>query len=1526
MIVNLKCLLQILLVGWCFLMVPVHGKGQVNNLFLEQLSVEDGLTQGTINSILADQNGFVWLATDSGINIYDGYSFRQLSGPDNSFIDSSIYFVEQDSFGFVWINVNEGVYRYQPSTNQYQLILASSQEVLDHFVVDVTEGMNSRNVSGNWVATSKTVSFYDHNNAELKVTVDLSQELPEKENIFQVIYHQQVLYIGTRVGVYAYHIKLDKWRKLPKVIANGKFDEVNTVEANKSYNLFVSKQHDLYMGTGDGVFSVNINNIKTYIQGRTSALEYTRVLKNTSVWQFLLADEQLYVASYSGLYAIDTEEKQGKRLFGISDFFDNSSDDKIISLAQDNSGVFWLGSESSGVYLWDPLRELIENYRHSKSNTASLSHSSVWAMLEADNNPKKFWVGTTNGLNLVDLKEKIIIQQVQTTQENSPLQNTPIYHILPYREEILLLSTTRGVFFYNTRLQQLVDLPFTEQVKAILAKDHYSIFLQEQRYLWLVYDEKTVILDLKTGQVDRLTELGKVVPLNKIFNFLGFLPDSHSMLFSTNDSLWRYNTKTKQTQLLYTHANVLGSEWVSFENWVIDKNNVFWISYPTKGLVGLAYPSFELKYFYNSENSIIDNNVYSLQTDSEGDVWFSSHKGLFLLNTDSQHIRNFTVIDGLPTLEFNGEAQLKLPDGKLVYGSMEGIIVFDPLALKRKYEQGKMNIYSTSIDVLSRQLNLPLLINQNADVLLRYDDVGIRFDFSTLSYADRKEVIYEYQLLGDNNVSYPPTTDNRITFPSLPSGHHVLTVRAKSPVTGEYSPVKHIDIQVSYAPWQSPSAYFAYLVIFLVVTFLWLHRRNLQKQELLTAHEEVKFRENRLQLALTGSSSEVWDWQANSNMMFGKRISQELGYIDFATSHTFAQHVALIHPDDKDQFLNNWQAFVEANNLDDTFTCTYRLQHADGQWLWYKDLGKIVTLDKDNKPCRITGSYTNITKTRAEEVRSQYYGEAFKQTNEWVLIVNHDFTEVTANQSLRNVFGLPEENFNYNDNFMGLDKRRWLFFQYLFPSLDEGEHWHGEELVRADSGEEFHVVVNINVGRNKTTNNLHYVCVFTDISAQKSAEKELRYLANYDHLTDLPNRSLLLERIKHAMQSSDRLNSSIALFFIDLDKFKQVNDSLGHDSGDLLLVEVTRRLSEILRVDDTIARIGGDEFVVLLENFSGVNQLGQVAQKIITAVEQPVLLQEYNVSIGASIGIALYPDDANDSSTLLRHADVAMYHAKQLGRNTFQFFTARMNIQATERLTKESNIKLAFSNDEFFNHYQPIMDSRTGKAVGFEMLMRWQSNQCVIAPAGFIDIAEEIGLIIPMTEAALERGLIDLKKWHRERPALYLSVNLSPQHFGKESLVPYIANLLKKYDLPAHLLKIEVTESALITEPEKAIKTMNELSSLGVILALDDFGTGFSSLSYLKKLPLDIIKIDRSFVSGISVEKTDEAIVDATIVLAERLNMHCIAEGVETRAQLDYLTQRSCYYIQGYLYSKPVDAKTIGDYLNANAIELKISS
>ena len=1494
----------------------------VKNLSLQQISVEDGLSQATVSSILASESGLVWLATENGLNYYDGYSIKQLPGPDNRFIDTSVYSVKQDKDGWLWINASDGLYRFQPKTNQYQLVYESN---LERYVADVVVGKDNTGQEGTWIATGKKIVFYSTDEQKLTTTLDLSKELLEQNNIFNIIYVNHMLYIGTRVGIFAYDIQTNLSKKLPNISIEKLKGNVSLSEANKIFALFLSQENDLYIGSNDGVYYLNTDNIREYIQGKATLLNYQQVIKDISVWQFLYVDNELYIASSKGLYKFNPTTKQTAFLFGFSDYFDDVPNNLIISIAQDSKGFFWLGSETSGVSLWDPSRELIRNYRYKKGANNSLSNAAVWTV-EQHESENSFWVGTSKGFNLVDNTNGTVETFLVSSNEKSQYSENHIYQIYNFKKDLQVLTTARGVKLYNTHLKQTINWPFNKEVTDILAEESYSYYLQDKRYLWLIGESRVTMIDLITGELDNLTAITKRLSVDKIYKFLGLLPNTQRMLFSTNDALWEYHLDSHEVTQLYKHPDVAESEWISFDDWLIDKNGVFWLSYPTKGLLGLDLTSHKLKYFYHSNNSIIDNNVYSLLTDDDGDLWFSTHKGLFVLDVDTQHIRQFTIFDGLPAMEFNEGAKSKLADGKLAYGSMGGVSVFDPNQLKNKMVDSNIEVFITGVKVTSRELDLPTFINPKDEVQLQYDDVGISFDFSTFSYADgKKNVLFEYELSGANKVKYPPTTENKITFSSLPSGQYVLSVRAKSPFTGGYSKAKKIKIRVSYAPLLSPLAYFIYILSFFTLLSVWVYNRNLQRKKLLIAHEEVKFRENRLQLALVGSNSEVWDWQSRDNLMFGKRIAQELGYVDLATSHSFSQHIELIHPEDRDNFLSRWREFIQKNNPEKTFSCTYRLQHTQGHWLWYKDLGKIVSVGKDKKPSRITGSYTNITQNRDEEVRSQYYGEAFKQTNDWVLIINHDFTQVTANQSLRTVFGWPDEDFEFTSNLLGLTRRRWQFFRQLLPSLAEGEHWRGEELVVTDSGQEFHVLVNINVGLNKTTKNLHYVCVFTDISAQKAAEKELRYLANYDHLTDLPNRSLLLERIKHAIDSAKRKNTSIALFFIDLDRFKQVNDSLGHDCGDLLLVEVTRRLSDLLRVDDTIARIGGDEFVVLLESFRSTSELGKIAQKVIACVEQPVVLLENKVSIGASVGIALYPNDADDCNSLLRHADVAMYHAKQLGRNTFQFFTPRMNQEASERLTKESNVKLAYGNKEFFNHYQPIIDAQTGKAVGFELLMRWQTDKGIVAPGAFIDIAEELGLIVPMTEEALDRGLEDLKRWHQLRPALYLSVNLSPKHFAKSNLVAYIKALLKTYNLPAHLLKIEVTESALLSEPEKAIKTMQALSRLGVILALDDFGTGFSSLSYLKRLPLDIIKIDRSFVSGIGVEKTDEAIVDATIVLAKRLNMHCIAEGVETKAQLEYLTVRNCNYIQGYLYSKPVDTKTISDYLIANTSEIKVN-
>ena len=429
------------------------------------------------------------------------------------------------------------------------------------------------------------------------------------------------------------------------------------------------------------------------------------------------------------------------------------------------------------------------------------------------------------------------------------------------------------------------------------------------------------------------------------------------------------------------------------------------------------------------------------------------------------------------------------------------------------------------------------------------------------------------------------------------------------------------------------------------------------------------------------------------------------------------------------------------------------------------------------------------------------------------------------------------------------------------------------------------------------------------------AEDELRYLANYDALTALPNRALLMDRIYHGIDQAKRDKRSLALCFIDLDKFKQINDSLGHDVGDLLLKEVAKRLTETLRESDTVARLGGDEFVILLEGYKNDDNISHVARKMLTVISEPMLLGTHTVGVSPSIGIAVYPEDAVNAAELLKHADVAMYHAKEAGRNNFQFFTAEMNEKAHMRLARETRLRKALHHDEFINYYQPIINSQTRQVVGAEVLLRWQSSEGIISPAEFIPLAEELRLIINMTQQALERAFIELKRWHDDGHSIYLSVNLSTQHLEQPALAEQTRALLQKYQLPACCLRYEVTESALMRDHESAIATMLALSELGVQLALDDFGTGYSSLKYLKELPIDGIKIDRSFVQDIGVDNSDETIIEAMLSMANSLGMYCVAEGVETEQQLAFFNRRGCYLIQGYLFAKPMPSADLTAFL-----------
>jgi diguanylate cyclase (GGDEF)-like protein len=406
----------------------------------------------------------------------------------------------------------------------------------------------------------------------------------------------------------------------------------------------------------------------------------------------------------------------------------------------------------------------------------------------------------------------------------------------------------------------------------------------------------------------------------------------------------------------------------------------------------------------------------------------------------------------------------------------------------------------------------------------------------------------------------------------------------------------------------------------------------------------------------------------------------------------------------------------------------------------------------------------------------------------------------------------------------------------------------------------------------------------------------------------LPNRSTFNQRLHHALVQAQRHTKPLAVLFIDLDRFKIINDTLGHDAGDRVLRQVARRFGECLRESDTVARLGGDEFVVLIEELPDPVHVTAIAQKILAAVAAPFVLEAQEFQITASIGISTYPDDSVDMQNLLKNADIAMYRAKEQGKNNYQFYSAQMNVHSVERLTLESALRRAVERHEFELHYQAKIDMESGRITGMEALVRWNPpDKPSVQPAQFITLAEETGLIVPIGDWVLKTACAHNKSWQdRGLPPLRMAVNLSARQFAHEKLLHDVARVLKETGLDPATLEFEITESMVMHNPEHAVKLLNELKAMGIHLSIDDFGTGYSSLSYLKRFPIDSVKIDGSFIRDIPGDPDDAAITQAIIAMAHGLRLTVIAEGVETPEQVRFLRDHGCDEIQGYYFSKPL--------------------
>ena len=616
-----------------------------------------------------------------------------------------------------------------------------------------------------------------------------------------------------------------------------------------------------------------------------------------------------------------------------------------------------------------------------------------------------------------------------------------------------------------------------------------------------------------------------------------------------------------------------------------------------------------------------------------------------------------------------------------------------------------------------------------------------------------------------------------------------------------------------------------------------------------------------------------------------------------------------IHPDDRER-VN--QVYTQSLENRQPYDIVHRLQFADGRTKWVRE-HCTSEFDISGKPLRSVGAVQDITEQHHAEEQLRVAAATF-ETHEAILITDVNANIIRVNRAFQDITGYTaEEVLGKNPRILSSGRQDKAFYAAMWQQLLKTGSWTGEMWDRRKSGQVYPKWLTITAVKNEAGKTTEYVAIFSDITARKQAEDEIRNLAFYDALTRLPNRRLLLDRFRQALSASARSRHYGAVLFLDMDKFKMINDTLGHDIGDLLLIEVAQRILACVREVDTVARLGGDEFVVLIEEIGASaedasQKTALIAEKIRAALAAPYWLKEREHHSSPSIGVCLYCGNEELVETLLKHADLAMYQAKDSGRNMVRFFDPAMQLAVETHAAIEADLRHAVPDKQLRLYYQIQVDN-DHRPLGAEALVRWiHPQRGMVSPAQFIPIAEESSLILDVGHWVMETACRQLAAWgkHERTRHLELAVNVSAQQFRLQGFVDTVAAMVRIHRANPARLKLELTESVVLSDVADVVAKMHALKALGIKLSLDDFGTGYSSLSYLKQLPLDQIKIDQSFVRDIATDFNDAVMVQTIIDLAQNFRLNVIAEGVETKAQMNFLKQNGCMAYQGYLFSKPV--------------------
>ncbi|MFT6924663.1 MAG: diguanylate cyclase (GGDEF)-like protein/PAS domain S-box-containing protein [Psychromonas sp.] len=675
------------------------------------------------------------------------------------------------------------------------------------------------------------------------------------------------------------------------------------------------------------------------------------------------------------------------------------------------------------------------------------------------------------------------------------------------------------------------------------------------------------------------------------------------------------------------------------------------------------------------------------------------------------------------------------------------------------------------------------------------------------------------------------------------------------------------------------------------------------------AEDKIRARKEQLTSVLSGSDLGFWDWNIEANtVQRNARWAEMLGYSFAEIDNDNIINTDGIHPDDCEAVWQSVTDHLEGRTAQHKIE--YRRRTKQGEYKWILDCAKIVNYGQDRRPLRMSGTHTDITDRKLAEESMQLASMVYQNSQEAMTVTDSNGNIITTNPAFTKMTGYGAAEITGKSHKVIVSKEQdKRVYQRMEIALKSTGHWRGEINCCHKNGENYIVLLGINSIYNKDRSLHRRVAQFYDITDRKKSEKIIWRQANFDNLTGLSNRHMFHERLIHERNKAERRGLGVALLFLDLDRFKAVNDTLGHDMGDLLLIDVAQRLRNCGRKSDLVSRFGGDEFTLILGGLKNTQCVERVAQKILRELSEPFLLGGQNIYITPSIGITLYPEDGKDSGMLLKNADQAMYSAKEKGRNCYHYFTSAMQARAQRRGQLANDLRHALKNNQLELYYQPIVELASGKICKAEALIRWHHPELgMVSPAEFIPVAEETGTIIEIGDWVFRQAVDQVAQWRLEyHDDFQISINKSPVQFreGGSDITSWLEHLLA-LGLPGQAVVIEITEGLLLDGSRIVMDKLLAFRDSGIGVSLDDFGTGHSSMSYLRKFHIDNLKIDQSFVRDLNAHSDNMVLCEAIIIMAHKLGMKVIAEGIETEEQRSLLSAAGCDYGQGYLFSKPL--------------------